>query len=165
VSLRRTALKRRTELRRATPMPRSKRELACRTLRTIQRRRGTGPSRDVRQVVLDRASGCCELCTRILHDGYEWVDVHSFHHRQPRRMGGTSRPEANSPSNLLLLCGSGVTGCHGRVERDRELATALGWLVPMGQDPSTIPANIAVTTASATKPFILTADGRYEEPA
>lgn len=30
-------------------------------------------------------------------------------------MGGDRRPDTNLPGNLLLLCGSGTTGCHGLV--------------------------------------------------
>jgi len=50
-------------------------------------------------------------------------------------MGGTTRPAINAPSNLLTLCGSGTTGCHGWVEahptdaRARGLAVA-SWDVP-----------------------------------
>jgi hypothetical protein len=34
-------------------------------------------------------------------------------------MGGTRRSDSNEPANLLLLCGSGTTGCHGWVESHR----------------------------------------------
>jgi hypothetical protein len=36
----------------------------------------------------------------------------------------------NLPANLVLLCGSGTTGCHGWVEAHRAAATRAGFLVP-----------------------------------
>jgi hypothetical protein len=45
--------------------------------------------------------------------GRDW----SVQHRVARGAGGTSRAELNLAGNLALLCGSGVTRCHGRVER------------------------------------------------
>jgi hypothetical protein len=41
-------------------------------------------------------------------------------------MGGSKRPELNQPANLLVLCGSGTTGCHGRIESDRSDAIEAG---------------------------------------
>lgn len=55
----------------------------------------------------------------------------SVHHRRPRGSGGTSVPWINFPSNLILLCGSGTTGCHGWVESHRDEARALGFLVAL----------------------------------
>jgi hypothetical protein len=45
----------------------------------------------------------------------------SVHHRRPRMMGG-SRNESTyiKPANLIVLCGSGTTGCHGWVESNRD---------------------------------------------
>lgn len=53
-------------------------------------------------------------------------------------MGGTSM-NLNKPSNLLLLCGSGTTGCHGWVESYRNDAREFGFLVRRGVDPQTVP--------------------------
>lgn len=44
-------------------------------------------------------------------------------------MGGTRDPRINDPRNLVALCGSGTTGCHGWIESHRELALAQGWLI------------------------------------
>lgn len=44
-------------------------------------------------------------------------------------MGGSRWPGINLPSNLLTLCGSGTTGCHGWVEGHPEWAKAQGWSV------------------------------------
>lgn len=46
-------------------------------------------------------------------------------------MGGTRDPLASHPSNIVLLCGSGVSGCHGWLENSqRGEALALGWIIP-----------------------------------
>lgn len=54
-------------------------------------------------------------------------------------MGGTKDPASNSPANILLLCGSGTTGCHGWVESHREEAYESGFLVRRGNDPGSLP--------------------------
>jgi hypothetical protein len=59
-------------------------------------------------------------------------------------MGGTSRPESNGPANLLLLCGSGTTGCHGRIESNRSEAYEKGWLVGQVNDPREVPVWISL---------------------
>lgn len=68
-------------------------------------------------------------------------------------MGGTRKTDANSPANLILLCGSGTTGCHGHVETHREEACRAGWAVTQADDPGLVP----VTYPSGR--FLLTADG------
>ena len=42
----------------------------------------------------------------------------SIQHRKARGMGGTNDPSINSPANLIVLCGSGTTGCHGHHHPD-----------------------------------------------
>lgn len=44
-------------------------------------------------------------------------------------MGGSRDPRINDPRNLVLVCGSGTTGCHHEIESDRELALGTGWLL------------------------------------
>lgn len=61
------------------------------------------------------------------------------HHRRPRGMGGTKRGDANGLANLLTLCGSGTTGCHGWVESHRAEARAAGLLVSLHADPQDVP--------------------------
>ena len=48
----------------------------------------------------------------------------SRHHRQRRRDGG------HTTSNLILLCGSGTTGCHGWAHAHPTNAHAAGYIVP-----------------------------------
>lgn len=155
MSLKRTPIARKTELRR-TPMPAGKRDARARV--TVPRKRKeTGPTPAQRALVAERAAWCCEVCGHRLHDGTGWTAAHSFHHRQARGAGGSSRPETNSPTNILLLCGTGVTGCHGFIESHRALAEADGWLVRHGIDPATV----HVTVDRHGEPVLLTPDGEY----
>jgi hypothetical protein len=55
-------------------------------------------------------------------------------------MGGTSDPEINSPVMLIVLCGTGTTGCHGDVEHFRKADDGLkGYRLETGQDPALTP--------------------------
>ncbi|WP_279106188.1 HNH endonuclease [Mobiluncus curtisii] len=60
------------------------------------------------------------------------VDVFSFHHRKPRGMGGSNSPDINISPNLIVLCGTGTSGCHGWVESHREQAYKEGLLIHSG---------------------------------
>ncbi|GAA1466282.1 HNH endonuclease [Nocardiopsis exhalans] len=73
----------------------------------------TGPSRAVRELVWDRDGGACVWCGRAVSP--EW---HSIHHRTNRGAGGSRRRELNLPGNLVLLHGTGTTGCHGLITCD-----------------------------------------------
>lgn len=57
----------------------------------------------------------------------------SIQHRRARGMGGSRLAETHTLDNLLLLCGSGTTGCHGWVE-NRERAAALARGLWIGHD-------------------------------
>lgn len=92
-------------------------------------RRHTGPSREVLQLVLDRAGLRCERCAWLLHAGGQ------THHRVPRQMGGTRAEWINRPPNLVRLC----VGCHQWVESYRASAMDDGWLVLRRHDPAEIP--------------------------
>lgn len=87
---------------------------------------------EVRVIVYDRATwdgettARCEWCAVVVR----FVDF-SMHHRLPGQMGGDTRSYWH-PSRLMLLCGSGTTGCHGRVESNRAMAYMLGLLVKRG---------------------------------
>lgn len=88
-----------------------------------KRRKDTGPKKKVRDLVKERAQGKCELC------GFSVPERGGhIHHIDPRGMGGTSRPEANLPSNLLYLHPS----CHLWTESNREKALSRGLLVKDG---------------------------------
>jgi hypothetical protein len=90
--------------------------------------RPTGPSQAVVGAVLERASYQCEINGCDLGDrrGIDW----SIQHRRSRGAGSTRHPRVNGPSNLLVCCGSGTTGCHGAIENAlRAAAYEVGWLV------------------------------------
>lgn len=93
----------------------------------------TGPTEQTREAVITRAAYHCELCNRPISGPA------SVHHRRPRRMGGTRRADTNSPANLLLLCGSGTTGCHGWVELHRREGLDAGVILYDRDNPTEHP--------------------------
>lgn len=147
--MRRTPITRRTPLVSATPLRRTpiapwvkpmRREARQLHRRVEKARKNTGPTTVQRQMVIDRALGCCEICgQQIFGQDNRPVTPYSLHHRRPRGMGGSSRADINSPANLLLLCGTGTTGCHGHVESNRATSYANGWLVRADHNPAEVP--------------------------
>lgn len=124
--------------------------------RTKRTRRNTGPTATVSTIVWQRAGGRCEVCGGSLAG----VDGFSKHHRHPRRMGGSTRADLNTPANLVLICGSGTTGCHGRIESNRTIAYGEGLLLHDGADPTAVPVLLACGLV------YLAVDGTYStEPA
>lgn len=75
---------------------------------------------DVREAVLYRDCGRCQRCLKQVD---RWPGF-SIHHRQGR---GGRRP--HRLSNLVLLCGSGTTGCHGWAHAHPAEAYESGWMV------------------------------------
>jgi 5-methylcytosine-specific restriction protein A len=94
----------------------------------------TGPTKKTVQIVKDRAANHCERCGHNVEDRPAAV-----HHRRPRGMGGSRRPDTNSPCNLLLLCDP----CHLTVESSRQISRERGWLVRQEHDPATRPVWLA----------------------
>jgi hypothetical protein len=94
--------------------------------------------------VWSRDQGCCVRCGAALVGarGLSW----SVHHRRPRGAGGSKVPWVDKPANLILLCGSGTTGCHGWCESHRVFARASGWLVPLNGTavPSSVPVHHSI---------------------
>ncbi len=96
--------------------------------------RNTGPTPGVCATVKARSGGLCEFshpCPA--------AAAHT-HHRRPRRMGGSSDPATNLPSNLLRLC----QPHHEWVEANRAEALRLGLLVHANADPAQVPVLNAV---------------------
>lgn len=91
----------------------------------------TGISRKTRAVVLQRAEGRCERCGIPL-DGF----FYSIQHRRARGMGGSKLPGTNLPGNLVALCGSATTGCHGWTESHPTEAWVVGLRVGQSEDPT-----------------------------
>lgn len=107
------------------------------------RPRNTGPTAEVVQVVCARDNYRCVVGGELIV-GERGVG-YSVQHRLRRGAGGTRRAWINWASNLLLLCGSGTTGCHGRVESEREWAAAFGYRVVDGiSSPGSTPVLHAV---------------------
>lgn len=85
-------------------------------------------------LLLTRSGGYCEARTPacLAPGGFLATltrDRVSLHHRQPRGMGGTSDIGVHALSRLVLICGTGTTGCHGHLEYHRAWAYKGGWLV------------------------------------
>jgi hypothetical protein len=81
----------------------------------------------VRRMVLERAMDdagnvLCDRCGRPITGAY------SVHHRDARGMGG-SKNDPHHPANLLVVDGTGTTGCHSHIESYRTEAYAQGFLV------------------------------------
>jgi hypothetical protein len=89
---------------------------------------------EICRLVDGRAGECCEMCGRHAQGG-------SRHHRRSKRV---KRPDTNMPANLVLLCGSGSTGCHGWVHGHVAEARELGLIVSQWATPADIP--ITLTT-------------------
>lgn len=82
-------------------------------------------------VVAERQGWHCLRCGVNTH-GDGWPG-HSTHHRQSRRF------HDDSPANLVRLCGSGTTGCHGWVHAHPMESKRFGWIVPGWVDPRDVP--------------------------
>jgi HNH endonuclease len=83
----------------------------------------------VKAAIYQRARGACDRCGLRVDGGLH------FHHRTPRRMGGTDRAELGWPSNGLLL----HPHCHDVIESRRKIAAELGYLVGYGSNPVDVP--------------------------
>lgn len=91
----------------------------------------------VRQAILERDHYSCQRCGAHVDTG---IVGYSLQHRIARGMGGsTDNPAINRPSNGIVLCGSGTTGCHGWVEGHPYEAGRAGWSVVSWADPTTVP--------------------------
>lgn len=86
---------------------------------------------DAKPVVARRQGWHCLRCGRNTHG--DWWPGHSTHHRKSRRF------HDDSPENLVRLCGSGTTGCHGWVHEHPAEAERLGYILPSWRDPLNAP--------------------------
>jgi HNH endonuclease len=76
-----------------------------------------------REKLRERAHGCCEACGS--------PGATNAHHRINQSQGGL-----DDLANLMLLCGSGTTGCHGTVTESPHLARWMGYTLSSHQDPA-----------------------------
>lgn len=93
---------------------------------------GSGPSRAVCDTVDVREGRRCLRCG----EGVGGWSGGSRHHRRPR---SHPWPGLHGAANLVLLCGSGTTGCHGWVHAHPAEAYRYGLLVHSWDDPSRVP--------------------------
>ena len=89
----------------------------------------------VRALIIERSNARCERCGGTLNG----IHGMSIHHRDARGMGGSKAPWLGEPPNLLALCGSGTTGCHGRIEHEPAWAYKRGLLLRTGDRPDETP--------------------------
>lgn len=83
-----------------------------------------------RTVLYARSDGVCEVCSR--------ARATNAHHRKNTSQGGLW-----TPSNLLHLCGSGTTGCHGHITTNPQISRDQGWAVPSWRNPEEVPVWVA----------------------
>lgn len=79
------------------------------------------------EIATDRDDNRCQKCLRGLPI--------NRHHRKGRGVGGMT-----TAANIVLLCGSGNTGCHGWVTEHPRAAIEQGWACPGYADPTRWPA-------------------------
>ena len=80
----------------------------------------------VRRQLQERSEGYCEACGL--------ARANNAHHRKNRSQGGQ-----DDLSNLLLLCGSGTTGCHGWITEHPAESYENGRSVRQHRDPRDVP--------------------------
>lgn len=79
----------------------------------------------VRQAVIDRSGGICDLC-----GCHYTVATQHVHHRKLRSRGGD-----DSMANLVAVCWS----CHFSIHQSPAQATAWGFMVASWDDPAKVP--------------------------
>lgn len=107
----------------------------------------TGPTAAVLKIVKERDGGKCLRCGR---------PSTNTQHRIGRGMGGSRRPEVNSPAALASICGSGATGCHGYITQHPTEAYATGWAI---RRSSTTPPSQIPLVDIAGRSWFLTEEG------
>lgn len=121
--------------------------------------RYTGPNNLTRLAVLKRDGLQCVRCG--CPAGPE-AGPYSIQHRIARGVGGT-----NIIQNLLLLCGSATTLCHGAVESKSDPHDlARGYRLESWQDPAAEPVMIVTSPDGGGITVWLSDDGEYllEQP-
>jgi 5-methylcytosine-specific restriction protein A len=82
----------------------------------------------VKELIITRTGWACDRCGLRASNG-------QFHHRNPRRMGGSDNIALGLPSNGVLLHPS----CHEFIESRRKIAAELGFILGVTQDPAEWP--------------------------
>lgn len=89
-----------------------------------------------KRIALQRQGWHCMRCGRNLHDPSVWPG-RSGHHRQLRRRADPTVRDL--PCNIVELCGSGTTGCHGWTHAHPAEAERSGYIIPSWRDPLNAP--------------------------
>jgi hypothetical protein len=93
-----------------------------------------------------RDGDTCQRCGRNLYGQRA-----SQHHRKLR--SACSKTEWDLVENIVTLCGTGTTGCHGHVHHNRNEAYDTGWIVHRWDDPAMIPMTMLTGTQLIHDPF------------
>ncbi|MDM2451152.1 HNH endonuclease signature motif containing protein [Mycobacteroides abscessus] len=109
----------------------------------------TQVSPTVRRDLHERAMHCCEVCGK--------HGATNAHHRVNASQGGRG-----TLANLLLVCGSGTMGCHGRITVHPNWAKAHGYSVRPGDEPSCVPVLRWSRYLGAHEPVLLDDEGNVE---
>lgn len=124
---------RRTPITRKTPMPRVGKQAKRPPMVKARRQPVTPEVRRARRLVYARSEfngvRVCELCFCRRATNYQ--------HRKNKSQ--CSPDEMWVASNGIDVCGSGTTGCHGRIHSHPEEAMRYGWMVPSHLDPAVVP--------------------------
>jgi hypothetical protein len=96
----------------------------------------TGISPLTRETVHTRDDITCQWCGLRVNPHH---GRYSLQHRLARGMGGSSNSRINSPENLVFMCGSATTGCHGHVESHPTEAAARGFRLGPNDSPTDTP--------------------------
>ena len=117
--------------------------------------RNTGPSRKVRELVLERDGHACVCCGRsVIGRPY------SLQHRKRRSQGG-----GNEPSNLITVLGTGTTGCHERIDSRRDPRDeARGYTVRSWDDPAQVGVMVFSEGGSGTTKYAWDDYRWHDEP-
>lgn len=100
----------------------------------------------MRGIVFYRDGSRCQWCGVAINRSY---GDYSIQHRRARGMGGSKLDTTNLAANLVLLCGSATTGCHGYVESHREESIARGFTLWNSRDPKVQPDVVPMLVATA----------------
>ncbi len=115
---------------------------------------GLGLTPAIRDLVWQRDGHYCARCHRSITN-----QPSSIHHRKARGMGGTTNPLSNDPRNLIRLCGTGTTGCHGQLESRRRDALEAGWLIRTYGD-----LDAPMVTLTGVRVFLFPDGTRHDVP-
>ena len=87
---------------------------------------------NAKALIRGRANGRCEMCGLLITMGAQ------YHHRKPRRAGGTSDRRIANVSNGVFL----HPRCHDKVEANRAWALERGWLLHAAEWPEEVPVRM-----------------------